>query len=103
MASSKAASFAAALAAALLLLAPVLWNGFPLLEHDTGGYLARWYEGTLEVSRSTVYGLFLNALARPDFWPVVIVQSVLSVWIIALVLRIHGLGGRPVVLFVTTA
>ena len=29
-----------------LLLAPALWNGFPLLQYDSGGYLARWYEGT---------------------------------------------------------
>ena len=50
----------AALAATALLLAPALWNGFPLLQYDTGGYLARWYEGTLEPSRSTVYGLFLS-------------------------------------------
>jgi hypothetical protein len=91
----------AALLSVLLLLAPALWNGFPLLEYDTGGYLARWYEGTLEVSRSTVYGLFLVALSRPDFWPAVIVQSVLTVWIVALVLRAQGLGSRPVVLLVT--
>ena len=28
-----------------LLIAPALWNGFALLQYDTGGYLARWYEG----------------------------------------------------------
>jgi len=94
---------AAALAATLLLLAPALWNRFPLLEYDTGGYLARWFEGSLEVSRSTVYGLFLVALARPDFWPAVVVQAALTVWVIALLLRAHGLGGRPVVLLVTAA
>ena len=85
------------------LLAPALWNGFPLLEYDTGGYLARWFEGTLEVSRSTVYGLFLVALARPDFWPAIVVQSALTIWVIALTLRAHGLGGRPLVLLVTVA
>ena len=85
----------------LLLLTPALWNGFPLLEYDTGGYFARWYEGTLEVSRSTVYGLFLVALARPDFWPAVIVQSILTVWVIALVLRDQGLGDRPLALLAT--
>ena len=58
----KVANAAAPLAATLMLLAPALWNGFPLLEYDTGGYLARWFEGTLEVSRSTVYGLFLALL-----------------------------------------
>ena len=30
-----------------LLIAPALWNGYPLLQWDTGGYLARWYEGYL--------------------------------------------------------
>src|SRR4030088_629841 len=98
MIASNLAKSAAALAATLLLLAPALWNGFPLLEHDTGGYLARWYEGTLEVSRSTVYGLFLNALTPPDFWPAVVVQAGLTVWILVLVLRAHKLGHRPLVL-----
>ena len=51
--------FTAAAAAVLMLLAPALWNGFPLLQYDTGGYLARWHEGTLVLARSTVYGLFL--------------------------------------------
>ena len=77
---------AAEAAALLLLLAPALWNGFPLLQYDTGGYIARWYEGTLEVSRSTVYGLFLNLLAYADFWPAVLVQAALTVWILSLLL-----------------
>jgi hypothetical protein len=89
------------LAAMLMLLAPALWNGFPLLQYDTGGYLARWYEGTLEVSRSTVYGVFLNLLVRPDFWPAVVVQAALTVWILWLVVRTHGFGTR--VLLVTVA
>src|SRR4051812_9479374 len=82
----------AALAATLMLLAPALWNRFPLLQYDTGGYLARWFEHTLEESRSTVYGLTLDLLARPDFWPVVLIQAGLTVWILALVLRVHGFG-----------
>ena len=40
-----------------ILIAPAIWNGFPLLQYDTGGYLARWYEGTLVPSRAVVYGL----------------------------------------------
>jgi hypothetical protein len=98
---TSAARIAAALLATLVLLAPALWNGFPLLEYDTGGYLARWFEGTLQVSRSTVYGLYLAALARPDFWPAIVVQAGLTVWVLALVLRVHGLGGRPLVLLAT--
>jgi hypothetical protein len=90
------------LAAILILLAPALWNGFPLLQFDTGGYIARWHEGTLEESRSPVYGLFLNAFERADFWPAVLVQAALTVWILALVLRAHGWGGKPRVLLLTT-
>jgi hypothetical protein len=83
------------LAAAVLLLAPAIWNGFPLLQYDTGGYFARWYEGTLELSRSTVYGLFLNVLAWPEFWPAIVVQAALTVWVLALTLRAFGHGNRP--------
>src|SRR2546421_7459833 len=90
-------------AALLMLLVPALWNGFALLQYDTGGYLARWYEGTLEQSRSTVYGLFLNLLTWPDFWPAVLVQATATVWVLALVLRVHGLGGRARVLVITVA
>ena len=50
----------AALAIPLMLLAPALWNGYPLLQWDTGGYLARWYEGYLVPSHSTVFGLYLH-------------------------------------------
>ena len=35
-----------------LLISPALWNGFPLLQYDTGGYLARWSEGTSVETRS---------------------------------------------------
>ncbi len=36
-----------AVAIPLMLVLPALWNGYPLLQYDTGGYLARWYEGYL--------------------------------------------------------
>jgi len=78
-----------------LLSAPAIWNRFPLLQYDTGGYLARWYEPYLVPSRAVAYGLILNAGAVLSFWPVVLGQSALTVWVIALILRVHGLGGRP--------
>jgi len=84
----------ASIVSVLLLLAPALWNGFALLQYDTGGYLARWYEGTLVPSRAVVYGLILNAGVPLGFWPVLVLQA-LTVWVIALTLRAHGLGGRP--------
>ena len=93
----------AAMASTLILLAPAIWNRFPLLQYDTGGYLVRWFEGYLVPSRSTVFGLFLNIFAYPDFWPVVVVQAALTVWVLALMLRALGFGGRPLVLLGVTA
>ena len=37
------------LALPFVLLAPALWNGFPLIFPDTGGYLERPLLGTLEI------------------------------------------------------
>ncbi|MDX2205513.1 MAG: hypothetical protein NW223_22375 [Hyphomicrobiaceae bacterium] len=94
---SHAAGLAGACAVAggaCLLLLPALWNGFPLLQWDTGGYLARWYEGHLVENRSTVYGLLLFALQTPSFWPCVVAQSALATWIVALLLKTYGLT-RP--------
>ena len=86
-----------------LLMAPALWNGFALLQYDTGGYLARWYEGYLVPSRAVVYGLMLVAGAPLAFWPVLLLQSAATVWMLALTLRAHGLGRRPLLLLAVVA
>jgi hypothetical protein len=75
------------------LLAPALWNGYPLLQFDTGGYLARWYEGYLVPSRSTVFGLFLHLGEGLHFWPELVLQAACTIWVIRLVLRAFGLDG----------
>jgi hypothetical protein len=76
----------------LLLLAPALWNGFPLIFADTGGYLARPFEGTLELGRSATYGVLLAAGMPLDFWPVVILQAAVTAWVILLALRVLATG-----------
>ena len=86
-----------------LLMAPALWNGFPLLQYDSGGYLARWYEGILVPSRAVVYGLMLAASVPLGLWPLLLLQSALTLWTIALMLRAHGCGGRPWLVFGVTA
>src|SRR5690606_6060731 len=48
--------------------------------------------------RSMVYGAWLAGLRYPYFWPVAIAQCALTVWILYLVLRTHGLERRPVAL-----
>jgi hypothetical protein len=79
----------------LLLMAPALWNGFPLIFPDTGGYLDRPILGTLGMGRSALYGLFLYAGVPFSFWPNALFQSALIIWLFVLTLRAHNLGGRP--------
>jgi hypothetical protein len=78
-----------------LLLAPALWNRYPLLQYDTGGYLARWYEGYLVPSRSTAFGLFLHLGEGLHFWPDLLLQTGCAIWVIWLLLRVTGLAARP--------
>jgi hypothetical protein len=92
-----------------MLIAPALWNGYPLLQYDTGGYLARWYEGYLVPSRSTVFGLYLHFGEDSHFWINLGVQALATLWILQLTLRVFGMA-RPsrlmavsVILILTTA
>ncbi|UWU66576.1 hypothetical protein [Bradyrhizobium sp. NC92] len=75
----------------LLMIAPAVWNGYPLLQWDTGGYLARWYEGYLVPSRSTVFGLYLHYGEGFGFWINLAVQSLATLWLLQLTLRVLGL------------
>jgi hypothetical protein len=98
-----------AVAIPLMLLAPALWNGYPLLQWDTGGYLARWYEGYLVPSRSTVFGLYLHYGEGSSFWINLGIQALATLWILQLTLRVFGmvrpwrLAAVGVALVLTTA
>lgn len=78
----------AAIALPLLMIAPAFWNGYPLLQWDTGGYLARWYEGYLVPSRSTVFGIYLHYGESSGFWINLAVQSLATLWLLQLTLRV---------------
>jgi hypothetical protein len=80
-----------------VLFRAALWNR---CGNTTGGYLARWYEGHLEESRSTAYGLYLVLTARPDFWPAVAAQALVTVWVLWLTLRAHEIA-TPLALVAT--
>jgi hypothetical protein len=98
-----------AVAIPLMLVLPALWNGYPLLQWDTGGYLARWYEGYLVPSRSTVFGLFLHLGEDSGFWINLGIQALATLWILQLTLRVSGmlrpwpLAAISVALALTTA
>jgi hypothetical protein len=101
--------WAAAIAIPILLVAPAIWNGYPLLQWDTGGYLARWYEGYLVPSRSTVFGLYLHFGEGSSFWINLGIQALATFWILQLTLRVLGMGeplkllGTGIALVLTTA
>ena len=82
----------AAILIPLFLIAPALWNRYPLLQWDTGGYLARWYEGYLVPSRSTVFGLYLHFGEVSDFWINLGAQALATLWILQLTLRVLNLA-----------
>lgn len=75
-----------------MLLAPALWNGYPLLQWDTGGYLARWYEGYLVPSRSTTFGLYLHFGEDSAFWINLAFQALATLWVLQLTLRVLGMA-----------
>jgi len=93
-----------------LFLAIALWNGFPLVFYDTGGYLAEGLQGVFLAERSPVYSLLLRATgAAYSLWPVVILQAGLTAWLLAETARIEvpglplkGLIGIGLVLMLMT-
>jgi hypothetical protein len=85
---------AAVVSLPFFLIAPALWNGYPLLQWDTGGYLARWYEGYLVPSRSTVFGLYLHLGEATYFWINLVLQALAASLIIQTTLRLLGVKPR---------
>ena len=107
---SRVTWWVAGAAMVLVLLTPAIWNGFPIIFPDTGGYLTAAIVGIPMHGRSALYGLFLAAGILLIFWPCVILQSALMAWLFSVTLRVNGLGERPwlalgivVVLTVTTS
>ena len=94
----------------ILFLVIPLWNGFPLVFYDTGGYLAEGLQGAFLAERSPVYSLLLFFTdGAVSLWPVVILQAALSAWLIAETARVEvarlsllGLVGIGVTLMLAT-
>lgn len=87
-----------------VLLWPALWNGFPLVFPDTGGYLLRPLEGSVGYGRSAFYGAFLAAGMPLDFWPNIVVQALVTAFLIRTLAQTHDLGrDSNVILAITLA
>jgi hypothetical protein len=78
-----------------LMLAPAIWNGFPIIFPDTGGYFTAPMVQHMANGRSALYGLFLILGIPLAFWPSVVAQAALMAWLFVVALRVNGLGGRP--------
>jgi hypothetical protein len=90
--------------AILALIYPALYNGFPLVFYDTGGYIARAFEPELVPGRSVAYGNLLWILELGlAYWPTIVVQSGVVLWLIHVCARVHDLPHGPLSLAATTA
>jgi hypothetical protein len=86
----------------LMFLAIAFWNGFPLIFYDTGAYVLEGLGHIFLVERAPVYADLLF-LAGGDFslWPIVILQAVMTGYMILEVARAEvpglTLGGLVVI------
>ncbi|WP_043336271.1 hypothetical protein [Belnapia moabensis] len=89
--------------AAVLLIWPVIWNGYPLVFADTGTYLGQALMGYVGWDRPPFYSLFIHALHwRISLWPVVLGQGLMVAHLLHLVLRAQRQPG-PVPLVLAAA
>jgi len=77
----------------LMFLSVAMWNGFPLIFYDTGAYILEGLGHVFVVERAPVYAEFLFlAGARFSLWPVVVVQALMTSYLILEVARIEVPG-----------
>ncbi len=92
----------------LCLIWPALWNGYPIVFADTGTYLSQAMHRYLGWDRPVFYSAFMWPLHLGlTTWPVVLVQSCVTVLVLDLTRRAFGLAqswllGLTVFLSVTT-
>ena len=89
----RAASALAMAALSLMFLLVAIWNGFPLIFYDTGAYVLEGLGHVFVVERAPVYAelLFLAGGAF-SLWPVVILQALMTSYLILVVARIEVPG-----------
>jgi hypothetical protein len=80
---STLGSAATVVAVLLLLCWPALWNGYPLVYHDTEDYVNMSFTYDLVIWRILPYALVM-ALGRlfDSLWPVVLLQGALATWLL---------------------
>ncbi|MBL6455217.1 hypothetical protein JMJ55_07775 [Belnapia sp. T6] len=80
--------------AALLLIWPAFYNGFPLVFADSGTYLGQALMFYVGWDRPPFYSLFLHLSHwRLSLWLPIFVQGLLTAHLLHLALRVQGMGG----------
>ncbi len=86
----------AALASSVILSAPAFYNGYPLVESDTGTYVESAFTLKVPPDRAVGYSLFLwVASLRRSLWLVVLVQAFLVFLLLSRVLRMFSGVASP--------
>ena len=92
----RAASVIAIPLAAMLLLWPAVWNGYPIVFADTGTYLSQAIHRYAGWDRPVFYSLFMLPLhATVTIWPVLVAQALIAAYILHLVCRVLVPSLRP--------
>lgn len=74
--------------AVLLLMAPALWNGYPLVYYDSVDYVKMPFVWSMPIYRTAGYWLFAAAgRIAGSLWAVVLVQSILVAYVLYECLR----------------
>src|SRR5579863_10179121 len=97
----RAASLLAMAALSLMFLLAAIWNGFPLIFYDTGAYVLEGLGHVFLVERAPVYAdLLFLAGGSLSLWPIVVLQAVMTSYLIMVVagIEVPGLTLRGVVL-----
>src|SRR5258706_7620473 len=72
----------------LMFLSVAVWNGFPLIFYDTGAYVLEGLGHVFLVERAPIYAeLLFLAGARFSLWPIVILQALMTSYMILEVAR----------------
>lgn len=72
----------------LMFLSMAVWNGFPLIFYDTGAYILEGLGHVFLVERAPVYAeLLFLAGARFSLWPIVVLQALMTSYMILEVAR----------------
>ena len=75
----------------LMFLSVAVWNGFPMIFYDTGAYVLEGLGHVFLVERAPVYAeLLFLAGARFSLWPIVILQALMTSYMILEVARKAG-------------